>query len=176
MNHPRPEEWAPFVCGESNPEEQRRLADHLRECGACRTEVESWKRSMRRLDAWDIPPRQLIRLPAFALFKLAAAAALVLAVGFGVGRFSSTAAGVEKVRAAIEPELRKQLRTEFNAELQAQIKQLQAQRLEDYYALKKDLDTVAVFTDASLRQTQARLVELAGYSESAVPVGTSPKQ
>lgn len=176
MNHPRPEEWAPFVCGESQPEEQRRLADHLRECGACRAEVESWKRSMRKLDAWDIRPRELIRLPAFALFKLAAAAALVLAVGFGVGRFTGTAAGVEKVRAAIEPELRQKLKSEFDVELQAQIKQLQAQRLDDYYALKKDLDTVAVLTDASLRQTQARLVELAGYAEGAAPVGNSPKQ
>jgi hypothetical protein len=175
MNHPKPEEWAPFVCGESKPDQQRRLSEHLSDCSTCREVVDSWKRSLGRLDSWELNRAQKLRTPSSPFFKLAAAAALVLAVGFGVGRFYSTAAGVEKVRAAIEPELKQQLRRELDMELQTQIKQLEAQRLADYIELKKQLDTVAVLTDAGLRQTQERLVELAGYTEAAVSPGNSTK-
>ena len=80
---------------------------------ACRRkEIDGWKSSLGRLDAWKLP---LIPKPApvFAPFlNLAAAAALVLLVGFGIGRLTARV-DVEKIRAAIEPEIRRELSQEF---------------------------------------------------------------
>ena len=176
MNHPKPEEWAPYVFGEAKSEDRRRLKDHLHGCAICREEVSSWQRSLGRLDAWDLRPRAAFRPPLYAFLKLAAAAVLVMAVGIGIGRLTSSAAGVDKVRAAIEPELRQQLKREFEAMLLAEVKQVQAQRTADYLALKKDLDTVAILTDASLRRAEQRLIELADYNQQATDLNNTPKQ
>jgi len=43
----------------------------------------------------------------------------------------------------------------------------ETQRLADFVALKKDVDTVAVMTDAGLRRTQRQLVQLVDYAEPA---------
>jgi hypothetical protein len=59
--------------------------------------------------------------------------------------------------------------------ISAALDQLQSQQTADYVSLKKQLDTVAVLTDAGLRQTQDQVVRLAAYTE---PKGTlnSPKR
>jgi len=44
-----------------------------------------------------------------------------------------------------------------------------------YLSLKKDVDTVAVNTDASLRSTEQQLVQLAGYKQP-VNVPISPEK
>jgi hypothetical protein len=131
---------------------------------------------------------------------------LVLGIGFGVGRFSSSsAADVERVRAALEPQLRESLRAELRQTLQAQLDpalaravsasaaetqrrltdyavlaeqrraddlraiqtalgNLDRQRLADYTSLRRNLETVAVLTDAGFQQTQQQLVQLADYT------------
>ena len=50
-----------------------------------------------------------------------------------------------------------------NQAILAALEKMQTQRLTDYLALKQDLDTVAVNTDAGLRQTEQELVQLAVY-------------
>jgi hypothetical protein len=51
---------------------------------------------------------------------------------------------------------------------------LETQRLTDLISLKKDLDTVAINTDAGLRHTEQELVQL---TESARPTGNAnPRQ
>jgi hypothetical protein len=44
---------------------------------------------------------------------------------------------------------------------------VETQRLADLIELKKEVDTVAVMTDASLRHTQRQLVELVDYTQPA---------
>ena len=44
------------------------------------------------------------------------------------------------------------------------IYRLDSQQAEDYVSLKKQLDTVAVLTDAGLRRTENQVVELAGMT------------
>ena len=56
MNHPKHEEWAPYLFGEANSKVSRELKAHLHDCPECRKEIESWKSSLRRLDAWKLPP------------------------------------------------------------------------------------------------------------------------
>ena len=171
MNHPKREEWVPYLYGEATPDGSRKLKDHLEHCPQCRQEIGDWERSLNRLNAWKLPaaagsPRQSI-LP---LLKLAAAAAVVLAAGFGAGRLSSASGDLEQVRKAIEPQIRQELRAEFSQMLREEMDKADSQRLADYVALKKDLDTVAVLTDAELRRAQRQLGQLANYT---APVGSS---
>ncbi len=202
MNHPNREDWVPYVFGEAQPAVRRQLKTHLDSCADCREQLRSWQRSLGRLNAWKLP-RVRARGDALAPFlKWAMAAGLMICLGFGVGRLTAPRANLAQIRAALEPELRRQLSQEFASVVRDQVNQaasatlaaagtqtqellatyagdleaarakdtraiytildrVQAQRLVDYVALKKDLDTVAVNTDAGLRRTEQQLVQLA---------------
>ncbi len=213
MNHPKQEEWVPYLFGEAKPEERRRLDEHLQTCAACHNEITAWQRSLKRLDAWKVPALERPRILFEPVLKwaLAAAVVMVLSAGFAVGRLTA-ASDVAKVRAAIEPQLRQQLRQEFADLLSSQLNQaanatleeageqaqvlvaeyadavanqqaedtqavyaalskLEAEHLADYVALKRDVDTLAVNTDAGLRHTEQQLVQLA----DATPAVSSPE-
>jgi hypothetical protein len=112
MKHPKREEWVPFLFGETTPGAQHELSEHLRGCADCRQEIETWQRSLGRLDAWKLPP---VRRTAPALapaFTWAAAAALVLLLGFSIGRLSAKA-DAQKIRAAITPQIKQELTEEL---------------------------------------------------------------
>src|SRR5215831_14036577 len=113
MNHPNREEWAPYLYGEAKPEVRQRLTRHLQECADCRAEINIWQRSLRRLDGWELPDPPRPRLQWAPVVRWAAAAVLVLSIGFAIGRSSSQAATAEKVRAAIEPQIRQHLLADF---------------------------------------------------------------
>lgn len=187
MNHPKREAWVPFVYRETDTETRRELSAHLRECPQCRAEIDTWRQSLRRLDQWQLPRRGL-RLEWFApALKWATATAILLALGFGLGRFAAGATDVEKVRARLEPQLRESLRKEMvqiardevgrstsatlaaageHAEkLLAAYNTFQETRRADdlerlYVAIKNQLDTVAI-------NTQKEFVQLAGNTRPA---------
>jgi len=205
MNHPKPEEWAPYLFGETKLEERRQLQAHLKECQDCRHEFENWQRSLGRLDAWKLMPAPRPRLALTPVLSWAATAALILLVGFAVGRFTGAQVEVAKVRAAIEPELRRELshelaqfvveqvnksavaaldasgqqtdqavaelgkaieqkRSEEQRRLYEALNKVESQSFAQFLSLKRDLDTVALNTDAELRDTAQGLVQLAGYA------------
>ena len=175
MNHPEREDLVQYLYGDIRPELRRQIEGHLEACADCRGELQSWKRSLNCLDAWKLP-RSTPGLEVFAPFlKWAAAALLVLGLGFGVGRLTARQADVEKVRARLEPQIRREfaemLRREVDKSAAATLAQAQRQAEEvgaTYYALlKKDLDTVAINTDASLQQTERNLLQVAEYSQPA---------
>ena len=198
-----------YLYDEQTAEEHSNNAAHLAVCPDCKTKVEAWRSAGENLDAWGLPGPRLrvsLRRP---VMRWAAAAALMIGVGFGLGRLAIPAtADAEKIRAAIEPEIRRQLRQEFEQTLRddlgktasgtlavstEQTKQLladyakaleskhaeesraiydalnklESQRLADYVSLKKELDTVAVLTDAGLRNTEQQLVQLADSTRLA---------
>jgi hypothetical protein len=191
MNHPKPEEWVPYLYGEVKSNVRRSLKAHLHGCPECREAVEQWKRSVDRLDAWKLP-RAAMPIELFApILKWAAAAALVLGLGFALGRSGGREAVAEQVRARLEPQLRAELRQEMAQMLRQEIDRnsslvLQAsgdqtekllaayntlnenRRAADlerlYAALKRQLDTVAI-------NTEQGFVQLAGYQ----PVAESTK-
>jgi len=173
MNHPKGEEWVQYLYNEIKPDLRRQLDVHLQGCAECRDEIQNWKRSLRRLDTWKLP-RMTPPLEALTPFlKWAAAAMLVLGLGFGFGRLTARSVDVAKVRAQVVPELRREfadmLRQELNKSAAATLAQAQRQAEEvgsAYYALlKKDLDTVAINTDVSLQQTERSLLQVAAYSQ-----------
>lgn len=55
-------------------------------------------------------------------------------------------------------------RAEDNSAISAALDRLDSQQAEDYVSLKKQLDTVAVLTDAGLQRTENQMVELAGMT------------
>jgi anti-sigma factor RsiW len=112
MKHPEREEWVPFLFGEARPADQHRLQTHLQHCDQCRHEIESWQRSRLRLDEWQLPrPPQPVIFAPWA--RWAAAAAIVLALGFGIGRLSARPPTTEQLRAAIAPELHRQVQQQL---------------------------------------------------------------
>jgi Putative zinc-finger len=209
MNHPTREEWMSYLYDELTAEERSNLAAHLAVCPDCKAQVTDWRAARTNLDAWQLPaPRPRLSLRR-AVVRWAAAAALMIGVGFGAGRFAAAPAA-EKIRAAVEPEIRQRLRQEFAQMLRDELdkaasatlaasgeqtkqvladyaraletkqsednraiyvalnkleSQLESQRLADYVSLKKELDTVAVLTDAGLRRTEQQLVQLADYNQ-----------
>ncbi len=115
MNHPKPEEWVPYIFGEANPEARKTLRDHLQTCSECRARLDGWNRSLKRLDAWPLPrPAQTHAPYTFGLrWAAAAAVLLVLGLGFLLGRVASTRVDVEQLRASIAAEVRQELRGEL---------------------------------------------------------------
>jgi len=182
MNHPEREEYVPYLSGEASPEQRQRLRAHLANCADCREEIEDWQRSLGRLSQWKLPaPRP--RFEAFLpMFRWATVAALLAGVAFFIGRFTGSAMNAKAIQAAVQPALQQQAlenrqqisaalaalaetlekrRAEDNKAILAMFEKLEAQHTADVLALKKDLDTVALNTDASLRQAELQLVQLA---------------
>jgi uncharacterized protein YaaR (DUF327 family) len=174
-NRPKREDWVQYLYGEIKPDLRRQLNEHLQGCAECGEELQNWKRSLQRLDAWKLP-RTSARLDAVMPFlKWAAAALLVLGLGFGFGRLTARQADLEKVRARVEPEIRREfadlLRREIDKSSATTLAQAQRQAEEvgaAYYTLlKKDLDTVAINTDVSLRRAEQGLMQVADYKQPA---------
>ena len=198
-----------YLYDELTTEEHSSLAAHLAVCPDCKTRVSDWRTARKNLDAWQLPARPARVALQRPLLRWAAAAALTIGIGFGVGRFATPAtANAGKIRAAIEPEIRQQLRQEFTQLLRdeldkaasatlaasgeqtkhwvedyaqaletkrtedsqaiyAALNKLESQRLADFVSLKKDVDTVAWWTDAGLRRARQELVQLADYTQPA---------
>lgn len=66
-------------------------------------------------------------------------------------------------------------RANDNAVISAALERLDTQQADDYVSLKKQLDTVAVNTDAGLQRTENQMVELAGIS-TASPTPTAARR
>ncbi len=187
MNHPKREEWVPFVYGEATPEARRQLQDHLRHCPECRTEIDAWRQSLRQLDKWKLP-RRSIRFEWFApALRWATATAVVLALGVALGRLTTGGADIEDLRARLEASVREDLRKEMAQMVRDEVNRSasttlaaagdhaekllaayntiqETRRAEDlerlYLAVKKQLDVLAI-------NTQKEFVQLAGYTRPA---------
>ncbi len=130
MTHPTPEKWMDYLYGELDGRARSKLKRHLADCAECRAAVSTWGDAMAHLDAWRMP-RQ--RLPAAARrFALAAAAALLLmALGYAIGWLRPRpAVDVEALRAEWQASLtdaRSQIEAELYAQLRADMEQLAVQ-------------------------------------------------
>jgi hypothetical protein len=89
VNHPEAAEWMAFLYEEVAPERKRELNVHLSQCAACAGQVAAWRSGMNVLDEWRLPlVRRAARQP-FGAWKWGAAAAVVLGLGFVLGRQTS---------------------------------------------------------------------------------------
>lgn len=153
MKHPNRNEWVPYVYGEAAPETVETLNQHLAECADCRAQVEGWRRTLKRLDAWDVPARRSRSAMTAPLIKWAAAAAIVLGIGFGLGRFLSPgpdATAIARMENAIKASLAASIEEQIRQGVVAELQRGQAQ----FASLK------------ALSELEARLAA-AGKAESA---------
>lgn len=92
VNHPSAAEWMAYLYDEIAPERKRELHAHIAQCAACGVQLNQWRAGLVALDDWKLPavPRRVSSWQPATMFKWAVAAAVVLCVGFAVGRVSST--------------------------------------------------------------------------------------
>jgi hypothetical protein len=112
MNHPKREEWIPLLFGEAEGESKQRLEEHLQSCAACAAEVNAWRRTVGRLDAWKLPKARRTRAFPVRSFAWAAAAAIVIGA-FAIGRFSAPGLDAQKLRAELKSELSAEIQQGF---------------------------------------------------------------
>ena len=113
VNHPGADEWVAFLYGELPAATRRELGAHLAQCPNCAAQLQDWRDSMNALDQWALPAVRRPARQAVPALKWAAAAAVILLLGFAIGRQSSSAARADRAAgnatlpAASEPPLDK---------------------------------------------------------------------
>jgi hypothetical protein len=175
MKHLTDEERLACVEGHASKEAK----DHVAQCAECAAELESWRRSIQRLENFDWPGRIPRRASILApVFKWAIAASVVLCIGFGLGRFTGpSAAQIEaRVKADVTRDVQQQLlaatRNQQKAAIDstailALLNQLRDQQAANYISLRKDLETLASTADSRLNSNSRQIRELvASFSDS----------
>lgn len=184
LNHPGRELWMDYLYNESSRKEKAALDAHLEICAKCRADVQHWRAAMGMLDAdksFGEATRRSVPQP---WLKWGIAAAIMLLAGFGVGRLTSTGrAEIEELRASVKSELRTELLAELQKEQSARLEQfkldaearqeldkkaiyntigtLETAHQTEYASLRKELETVALLTQAGFQQAQQQIVTLA---------------
>ena len=104
LNHPDAATWMAFLYAEVAPPRQRELEAHLAHCPECAARIAHWRATMNTLDDWSLPAlrrAQRMSRPAtrewWPALRWAAAAAVVLVLGFSLGR--RTAPGAAELTA-----------------------------------------------------------------------------
>jgi anti-sigma factor ChrR (cupin superfamily) len=163
MKHPSQEQWMDYLYGELPKSQRADLAAHLKLCPSCAAQVARWGAVQDRLDEWKLPEAK----PAWryaAGVKWAIAAAFMIAalgIGFGAGRTSSTKALRQEMQVAL------QQAQNDNRLLLAAMQRLDEARQAQIFALRKDLETVAINADNGIKENEQQLIQLAAYSQAA---------
>lgn len=188
VKHPHREAWMDWLYGELSGDEKAALAAHLETCAVCRSEVDQWRGTMKTLDQYNLPRHRAPARQPRRILKWAAAAAILLCAGFGLGRLTS--AGHAAFRASLKSEIRAELLADLNRQQQqaledyaktaaeernaenkallAAMARLEADRVADYAALRKDLETMAVLTEDTFRKEHDQLVTLASFAQTEI--------
>ncbi len=136
--HPSPELWAEYLYDEAAPACRARLEAHLRDCPDCQRQLAQWQETRAALDAWQLPSPRSARPRATAreAVRWAAAALLVLGLGWGGGRLAAPAPpDLGALRAAVAEELRPALGREFQARLDTALQAVEQRHAEGVQAL-----------------------------------------
>jgi hypothetical protein len=172
MKHPSREDLIAYLYAELAREPRAELEQHLHTCAACRANLAAWRQAARHLDAFKTsdPRRASPAWPPLARWGVAAAAAaVVLLGGFALGRLTGISrAELEAARrdaarqaVAVSRTETQELLQQFAGGILDRLNTLETQQTHDYATLRKELETVAVLTEASFRQTENRLGRLA---------------
>ena len=198
MKHPKPEDWMTFLYNDGDSSQRAALRAHLQSCEECAGHVKIWRDSMQALDEWPAPSRGRSAVRIQPALKWAAAAVLMIGLGFAIGQRAQPAS-VDV--AALKAELARDFDARLTATvastggevqrllaefIQAQderrsvdreaivaaLRQLDAKYAANVAALRTELETVAVNTQDGLLATHQQLGLLASYTQ---PPGTDPE-
>jgi hypothetical protein len=137
MTHPKSDELMEYLYDDGLDAARRAtIAEHLAACEGCRGRVALWGGVRLDLDAWELPaaikqPVRTAPMPAHAwpVLRWAAAASVLLAVGYGLARMNPAAPApsparvavvtpdLSAIRAEVAGQVRADLREEFRREL-----------------------------------------------------------
>lgn len=181
MDHPHPENLIEFLYGELAPAPQAEVAWHLEMCEECRSQLASWGQVRDQLQTWELPRSVATRRGRFSPtreLRWAAAAVVLLGVGFGLARLSSPGPpDLAQMRAEITRELRGEITQQLTADFskfasdqlaQQQIyqraiadavRQFESRQVADYVSLRRDVETVAI-------RSQERFDQLADVAQT----------
>jgi anti-sigma factor RsiW len=81
-----------FLYGEVPAKTKRELQAHLDTCPACAAQIKAWRSSMAALDSWKLPRRRATTVVFLPVVKWAAAAAVLMLLGFFLGRRGTSSA------------------------------------------------------------------------------------
>ena len=155
MTHPNPDELIGFLYDDLDVARRPAVQEHLETCAACRDRVETWGGVRRGLAAWELPEpkeRAAVRLTGsrpWPVLRWAAAAAVLLATGYGLARMNVGAAApspapptpvavdVPALRAELAGELRVALRDELQREMAAEQARFAADQAAEREAFRK---------------------------------------
>ena len=165
MNHPTDEELSDFLYQDLPTARRAEVEAHLLACEQCRHQVQLWRQVRGALRDWkvaDRPPTTAARprRQVTVVLRGAVAASVLLATGFFVARWSAPRPAtfassrvdpqiIEQLRAELKRDLTVQLgalHREYRANVEQQIRLIEAARLADYSGLRKDVETVALRT------------------------------
>ena len=122
MNHPKREEWVPYLFGEATPQTRDKLTEHLQNCPDCAAEIAGWRQSLDKLDRWKLPRmRARPAQGAPPLLKWGLAAALLVGAGVGLGRWSAPAVNLNELQTRIETSVKSSLGVELQRQLKADL-------------------------------------------------------
>jgi hypothetical protein len=188
MTHPKREDWMSYLYDELPASERSTLKAHLDSCAECRAQMSVWQGAGAELNAWKMPVRAR-RPQAPSLVRWAAAAAVVGLALVGGWRLNVLNQEVKTLRAELQRTPRPDVVSAANAatktaaEAQAMVtalaeqweqkrlgdqqallsalQKINARHTQDYAALRKELETVAVFSEAGLQSAQNQISSLA---------------
>lgn len=120
MQHPTYEQLLSHFEGSAPPAEDKELREHLHKCSQCASELAGWRRTVQKLQDAHLPEPETLPITPGAVLKWAAAAAIViLATGFVLGRVS--APSVSAIKKTVAAEVRQQVREELKQEMIASL-------------------------------------------------------
>jgi hypothetical protein len=189
VNHPSAAEWMAFLYEEVAPQQKRELQAHLAQCAACAEQVKGWRAGMTALNEWPLPIVRRAPHRWQPMVKWAAAAAVVLGVGFFMGRQTTTTASEFAALKTSVAQLTETVKRDrhlntmnaaatANAEVlrllaeyarldedgRAEDRKTVALALQEFESrlarLRAELETVAVNTEDGFQQTQEGLTRL----------------
>jgi hypothetical protein len=181
VNHPGAAEWMAFLYEELPPATRRELGAHLAQCSSCAAQLQTWRASMNALDQWPPPAARRPARQWVPALKWAAAAAVILLLGFGIGRqTSSNAREIAALKASVaklEQAVGSEPDSDVNAAIEAATTTANTETLrllaeysraqEEQRAVDRQADSLAFRAfDAQLANLRAELETVALNTES----------
>ena len=163
MNHSTRAQWIDYLYEESPAEVRAELTAHAAACPECSAQLSSWREVSDKLNAWTIASPRRPSMVLRNAVKWGVAAMLMISLGFGLARMTAPAEDPAEIRNSLRAEFRQELneaRAEDQQRWAALIADMERLRAADYAVLRKDLDTVAVTAEVSLRRALRQIGEL----------------
>jgi anti-sigma factor RsiW len=176
---------------ESPAESREQFHAHLEECAECRSQLATWQGATRQMSEWQLPRRRrALRSAVITRWAVAAAVAVLAVVGAAnilamkrevkqlraevqaqrelnavlaeaTEQAAKTATSEARSLVAAVVENLEEKRLGDQRTVLTALQKLNAQHVTDYAKLRKELETVAVFSEAGLQRAENQISSLA---------------